>query len=73
MGEPLQQLFERVERIRELTEAGGTLGGAPAVVDGVTPRFRATVMMREQRRLLVEPLGVVPLDRPADRLVKDLR
>ena len=60
------------KRVGELAERAGPIGGAPAVVHGFAPRLRATEVVREQRRLFVEALGVMPLDRAADRIVQRL-
>ena len=41
MRKPFEHLFERVEGIGELTEAGGPFRRASAVLDCVGPRFGA--------------------------------
>jgi hypothetical protein len=67
---PLENLFERVKGIGKLTEPAGPIGGAPAVVDRFTPRFRATVVAGQERGLFVETLRMMSLDCPADRFMK---
>ena len=72
MRQPLEHLIERVQRIGELAERDGPLRGAPAEVDRCRPLFRAPEVMREQRRPLVEPLGVMSRERAPDRAVQRL-
>ena len=39
MRQPFQNLVERVDRVRKLTEAARPIGRSPAVVDGFAPRL----------------------------------
>src|SRR5262249_15175934 len=70
--QPGEHLLEDVERIGELAESAGALGGAPPVADRLAPGLGTRVMMGEKRRELVEAIVVMALDRAADRFVQRL-
>ena len=69
-GDPLEHPIERCQRIGELTQRDGPLGGAPAEADRRRPVFGQREMVGEQRRVFVHPIDVRGRERAADGPVK---